>query len=119
MQNTLLENNQAICMLVEVIAANSQNIKWTISLDGVSVGNEKIRRVSIDKFYELVTNDVFAFKKLCMALPQIIDDVVSDLKLEEKSNTVLAELQAIDKNLMKSLYLLSFKKYQGFHDFNI
>ncbi|MBV5310072.1 Eco47II family restriction endonuclease [Chromatium okenii] len=119
MQNTLLENNTATCMLVEVIASNSQNIKWVVSLDGKKVGNERIRRVSIDKFYELVTNDGLAFKKLCVALPKIIDDVVASIKLEEKSNTVLAELKAIDKNLLKSIYLLSFKKYEGFYDFNI
>jgi len=65
MQHTLLTMPNATCMLVEVIARNSQNTIWNISLDGVAVSNEKIRRVSIDKFYELVTGKKTAFKELC------------------------------------------------------
>jgi len=33
MQNTLIKDPQAACMLVEVIASNSQNIKWNVSID--------------------------------------------------------------------------------------
>lgn len=118
-QDALLNDKHATCMLVEVIASNSQNVKWTASPDGKRVEHEKIRRVSIDLFYEIVTNDPLAFKKLCMALPQIIEDVVGNIKLSEKLNTVLSELKAIDTNLLKSIYLLSFRKYEGFHDFYI
>jgi hypothetical protein len=119
MQDTLLNDQDATCMLVEVIASNSQNMVWTSSLDGRRVAHENIRRVSIDKFYEIVTSDPLAFKKLCMALPKVIEDVVTSIKLAEASNTVMTELKAIDKNLLKSIYLLSFRKYEGFHDFNI
>lgn len=127
MQNTVLNNPKATCMLVEVIASNSQNITWVVRLDGERCSHENIRRVSIDKFYALVTKDKFAFKKLCTALPKIIDDVVNSIKSEQKANgderqtynTVVEELKKIDSNLLKSIYLLSFQKYEGFHDFNI
>lgn len=119
MQDTLIKDPNATCMLVEVIASNSQNIQWTVSIDKNKVSHEKIRRVSIDKFYEIVTDDKLAFKKLCTALPRIIEDVVSNVKLSEKSNTVVNELKEIDNNLLKSIYLLSFRKYAGFHDFDI
>jgi hypothetical protein len=42
-----------------------------------------------------------------------------NLTLEAASNTVLEELQAIDRNILKSLYLLSFKKYEGFDEFSL
>jgi hypothetical protein len=119
MQHTLLQDAKATCMLVEVIAANSQNIPWRASLDKQSVVDERIRRVSIDKFYEMVTGDKCAFKKLCTILPRIIEDVVQESTLAERTNTVIDELQAIDENLLKSIYLLSFKKYEGFHDFTL
>lgn len=119
MQNTLLNNPDATCMLVEVIARNSQNITWNVSLDGNPVSNERIRRVSIDKFYELVTRKKTAFKELCEQLPKVIEDVVNDIPLEDESNTVFTELEEISTNLLKSLYLLSFKKYEGFGDFNV
>ncbi len=119
MQNTLLSKPGATCLLVEVIAPKSQNIPWQISLDGVSMVNEKIRRVSIDKFYELVTGNRLAFKQLCEALPNVIDDVVKNNDFSAGSNSVVKELKKIDPNLLKSLYLLSFKQYEGFEDFNV
>ena len=119
MQNTLLNNPEATCMLVEVVAKKSQNIVWNISLDGNSVSNLKIRRVSIDKFYELVTGEKTAFKQLCEILPSVIDDIISKTELDEKHNTVISELLEISPNLLKSIYLLSFRKYQGFDQFNV
>lgn len=119
MQDTLIKDPSANCMLVEVIASNSQNIEWSVSIDKNKVSHKQIRRVSIDKFYEIVTGDRFAFKKLCTVLPRIIEDVVSSVKLAEKSNTVVKELKEIDENLLKSIYLLSFRKYEGFHEFDI
>jgi len=119
MQNTLLNNPEATCMLVEVVAKKSQNIVWNISLDGNAVSNLKIRRVSIDKFYELVTGEKTAFKQLCEILPSVIDDIISRTELNEKQNTVISELLEISPNLLKSIYLLSFRKYQGFDQFNV
>jgi hypothetical protein len=106
-------------MLVEVIAKRSQNIIWKVSLGGETVSNERIRRVSIDKFYELVTGCRVAFKKLCEKLPLIIQDIVDSSDVEAESNSVFKELNDIDPNLLKSIYLLSFKKYEGFNDFNV
>lgn len=119
MQNTLLTDPQATCLLVEVIATNSQNIMWKTSLDGQSVSNERIRRVSIDKFYEMATDDHLAFKNLCEKLPIIVEDVVEETEFNASTNTVIHELRRIDPNLMKSIYLLSFRKYDGFATFTI
>jgi hypothetical protein len=114
-----LQNPQAQCLLVEVIAGASQNMSWAVRLDGRSICNENIRRVSIDKFYEIVTGNPFAFRQLCAVLPKVIADVVDDLAQNVAiQNTVYQELQAISPNLLKSVYLLSFKKYQGFNEFN-
>ncbi len=119
MQNTLLKNPNAKCLLVEVIARKSQNVIWSISLDGNSVSNEKIRRVSIDQFYKCVTGKKTAFKELCEQLPKVIEDIVHDIKLDAQANTVFTELEQLSPNLLKSLYLLSFEKYEGFGDFNV
>jgi hypothetical protein len=119
MQNTLLNNSNATCMLVEAIAKNSQNVVWNVSLDGNSVANDKIRRVSIDKFYELVTGDPQSFRRLCEKLPIAIDDVMSATQLDGEVNTVVAELKQISPNILKSLYLLSFRKYEGFDEFHL
>lgn len=119
MQNTILKNPNATCMLAEVIAKKSQNIVWKTRLDGQEVSNDKIRRVSIDKLYELVTGDKFAFKKLCEKLPNIISDALSTQNSSIIENTVFKELEELSPNLLKSIYLLSFAKYEGFDNLEI
>ncbi len=119
MQGVLLKDAQNRCFLVEVIAKKSQNIPWKISLDGTPHEHEYIRRVSIDKFYEIVTGERDSFKKLCEALPKVLDDVIASGSKETLENSVFEELSKLSPNLLKSLYLLSFSKYDGFEDFEI
>lgn len=117
-QNTIINDKDAKCLLVEIIAKHSQNIPWVVTLDNVKqVSNESIRRVSIDKFYEIVTGDKLAFQKLCLILPTVIKDVVNDIKTRNKKNTVFTELDTLSSDLLTSIYLLSFKKYEGFNNF--
>ncbi len=114
MQAQILQDDAAKCMLVEVIAKKSQNEKWSVMVDGKSFSHERIRRVSIDKFYELVFGDAEAFAKLCRALPDILDDVITETQRGYIQNTVYSELNALSTDIMKSLYLLAFKSYDGF-----
>lgn len=119
MQNTVLRNPQAQCFLVEVIAKKSQNIPWAISLDGHNLSDPKIRRLSIDRFYELVTGDPLAFRQLCEVLPCVIEDVIHSIAIDGLiKNTVMNELNALENNdLLKAIYLTSFSRYQGFSQF--
>jgi hypothetical protein len=117
MQNRIGQDSDATCMLVEVIAKKSQDVKWIVSLDGESVSNDKIRRVSIDKFYQIVTGESDAFKKICKILPVVIVDVISSRESDVYKNTVFEELGSLSPDLLRSLYLLSFKKYEGFGEF--
>lgn len=115
MLNKVANDTEAICYLVEVIAKNSQNIVWKVSLDNQRVENERIRRVSIDKFYEIVTGDSEAFYKLCMVIPEIIDEIISEhIELQVSEDTVIIELQEKNPDLLKALYLLAFEEYEGF-----
>ena len=117
MQNKINQDPKATCMLIEVIAKKSQDVKWVISLDGSSVSDDRIRRVSIDKFYQIVTGKTDAFKKICEVLPIVIVDVISSRESDVYKNTVFDELKELAPNLLRSLYLLSFKKYEGFDKF--
>lgn len=125
MQSQLLDDDDCACFLVEAIAKKSQNIKWSITVDGKSVSHKKIRRVSLDQFYALVTGQEDAFYKMCMVLPKVIEKVVNeggeDVKVPHDS--VMSELRRIakemntdDENLAMALavYLLGFSTYNGF-----
>ncbi|MGF1772116.1 Eco47II family restriction endonuclease [Vibrio wakamikoensis] len=118
MQNKIVRDDKAVCYLVEVIAKNSQDIPWAISLDGEKISHKNIRRVSMDKFYEIATGDAHAFKKLCQVLPRVIDDVVAEAKLGKIENTVFTELENISDDVLKSIYLLPFEQYEGFEELN-
>jgi hypothetical protein len=125
MQNQLLNDDDCACFLVEVIAQHSQNIKWETTVDKKRVGHKLIRRVSIDKFYALVTGQEDAFYKLCMVLPETIQKVVdeTDNSVVPK-DTVIDELKTIAQNQnVKSdnlafaiaVYMLGFGSYIGFN----
>ena len=121
----VMDDDDCACFLVEAIAKKSQNIKWSTTVDGKSVSHKKIRRVSLDQFYALVTGQEDAFYKMCMVLPKVIEKVVNeggeDVKVPHDS--VMSELRRIakemntdDENLAMALavYLLGFSTYNGF-----
>ena len=117
MQKKLQDSNNKndLCYFVEVIAKRSQNIEWRISIDNIQTTNERIRRVSIDQFYKEVTGDRYAFKKICDILPELIDEILKEHpKLFSNNDTIYSELTKLDKNIIKALYLLAFKTYEGF-----
>jgi len=117
MQNQLLKDGESTCMLVEAIAKTSQNIPWVAKLNGVQYSHPRIRRVSMDKFYEVVFGEKDAFYKLCCALPDILDDVIAETHCGTIKNTVYTELKRLSPETLKSLYLLAFRSYEGFSKF--
>ena len=115
MLNKIAKDRTAECFLVEAIAKTSQNIIWKVSVDKEKMENEKIRRVSLDKFYEIVTGDKEAFYKICMELPKLIDEIIEENReLQVGIDTVIDELREQNPDLLKALYLLAFKEYAGF-----
>ncbi|MEG1008420.1 MAG: Eco47II family restriction endonuclease [Clostridia bacterium] len=119
MQNKILKEENCECYLVEVIATGSQNKIWNVTLDGEKFSNKRIRRVSIDKFYEEVTGNKKAFYLVCRELSNIIDEIISENKdkYTVKEDTVIKEIKLHNSDLLKSLYLLAFKTYEGFDEF--
>ena len=116
MQHQLLSDDDCACLLVEVIAKKSQNVSWKVSIDGQQQKHKLIRRVSIDKFYKLVTGIDDAFYQMCMYLPSIIDEVICNTNaLKIPKDTVLSELQNKSESSFElALYMLGFETYIGF-----
>ncbi len=123
MQNHLLnakDKERSVCALVEIIAKKSQYIPWVISIDGnKQKANNNLRRISIDKFYEIVTNKKDSFKCLCQQLPITIEKIISSKKhLQAENDTVIEELANINKNTLFALYKIAFSTYEGFDFFS-
>ena len=118
MQAKLLEDDEATCYLVEAISKKSKDDIWKLTVDKKPCSHKRIRRMSMDKFYELVFGDCKAFYKLCIALPNIIEDVVSDNEGLALKNTVYEELTREHADLLTAIYLLAFSTYEGFNELN-
>lgn len=124
MQNQLLNDDDCACFLVEAIAQKSQNIAWNPTVDGRKISHKRIRRVSLDQFYALVTGEKNAFYHMCMVLPEIIEAVVKKSgEVKVPRDTVARELQNIaalteegSENLSMAIavYMLGFSTYYGF-----
>ena len=127
MQNQLLSDDDCACFLVEAIAQKSQNVKWETTVDKNKVSHRRIRRVSLDQFYALVTDDKTAFYKMCMALPGIIEKVVNSGKgIKVPEDTVFEELKNIAGHIGEeseqlamamAVYMLGFCTYNGFRNY--
>lgn len=119
MQGQLLSDDDCACFLVEAIAKKSQNIAWSVSVDGTRQKHRRIRRVSMDEFYKTVTGQADAFYRMCMVLPSVIQDVVATSNsIAIPHDTVLEELQRMADNkggsFALALYMLGFESYIGF-----
>lgn len=124
MQNQLLIDDDCACFLVEAIAQHSQNIKWETSVDKKKISHKLIRRVSLDRFYALVTGQEDAFYQMCMVLPTVIEKLLhSTAQGLTPKDTVLEELKGLsekgawpseDEAMTMAVYLLGFGHYIGF-----
>ena len=66
-------------------------------------------------FYKLVTGIDDAFYQICIQLPLTIKKLInSDDVKTVKKDTVIEELRLKNPDMLKSLYLLAFKQYEGF-----
>jgi hypothetical protein len=125
MQSQLLDDDDCACFLVEAIAKKSQNIKWSTTVDGKTVSHKKIRRVSLDQFYAMVTGQEDAFYQMCLVLPDVIENAIKNGGDEVKVpndivvhqlNTIANEMN-VDSDSVKmamAIYLLGFNTYTGF-----
>ena len=60
-----------------------------------------IRRVSLDKFYELVTGEADAFYQICVVLPEVIDEVIASMGFRREmgcSADFMSMLQGLENN---------------------
>ncbi len=78
----------------------------------------------MDQFYAIVTGDENAFYKMCMALPETINEVVNEEgAVTVPQDTVIQELRKVaelyadkteDLAMAMSIYMLGFNTYLGF-----
>lgn len=125
MQNQLLHDDNCVCFLVEAIAVRSQNIIWQTTIDGARVSHNRIRRVSIDKFYEIITGQSDAFYQICKVLPEIVKEVINESdEIVVPKDEVYDEIKRIaegfggtseNMGMILAMYMLGFSTYNEFN----
>lgn len=123
MMSELNDDPNCATFLVEAIATTSQNIPWVVEFNGKKCGNPRLRRVSLDQFYAMVTGEEDAFYQLCLILPDIITYVFQNSKdIKSEKDTVFKELrELVDgkeglESMGMALMMLGFGSYYGFKD---
>lgn len=114
------------CYLIEVVAKESQNILWTGTYNGTYYSHPRVRRISIDKFYELATGRPNAFKELCNAIriatPQILSQIKesenqissSSMTTNKAINELTSRAQTFGLSELDTIFRDNFTGYNGF-----
>lgn len=120
------EYPNSTCYLIEVVATQSQNILWTPTCSGRFYSHSRIRRISIDKFYELATGKPNAFKELCdairIATPQIINRIkesenqisATSMTTNKAHKELVSRAQSLGINELDTIFKDNFNGYNGF-----
>lgn len=77
MQNKILLDRETVCYLVEKMAPCEQEILWEIKVDDEYFSHPNIRRISLTKYYFLLTGISNAFNQLNKILPTITHDAIT------------------------------------------
>ena len=120
--NTAEKNPKATCYLIQIIAKKSINDLWEGSFNGKHYSHPRVKKISADRFYELVTGIPDAFYQLCTVLPQATKDYLDSLnnslqrKTESKSvySVLNTKAQQNDKTLIEQIMSDNFETYKGF-----
>lgn len=117
MKRQITADDDCCCMLVQAIATKHQNEKWTYK----DFNNRRVRIVSIDEFYRIVTGDPTAFHKICEILPEYIQKAMGEGdSVKMPRDVVIDQLthnigdKDKDTAIRLALYQMAFKTYAGF-----
>ena len=108
--------------MIQIIATRSINELWKGTFNKTYYEHPRVRKISADKFYELVTGIPDAFYQLCTVLPQATKDYVESLNITTQGKTdssfVFNELnttaQQNNKTLIEQIMTDNFNTYNGF-----
>lgn len=107
------------CYWVQILAKGSFDKQWVASFGGRVYNHERVRKISGDQFYALLSGESDAFFKLYKVLPLAISDY---LKAEHqgavKDNSAFVEIKegarTSERNILDEITYENFKYYLGF-----
>lgn len=116
------KNNTTIGYFVHIIGKSSYDNVWNFTSKNVTYNHPRVRIISGDKFYELLTNKPNAFKELCDALPTATNDYINNLS-PSAGNTgnhngvfqsISQNAHLFGRDILTQIFHENFSKYNGF-----
>lgn len=113
------EHKSATCYWVQVLAKDSFNEHWMGEINGKEYNHSRVRKISGDQFYALLTGEREALYNLYKALPEAIDEFLLRNKIQtDRNHTALSELKRLAKTnsstLRHTIAHQNFNYYAGF-----
>ncbi|MDD4019716.1 MAG: Eco47II family restriction endonuclease, partial [Kiritimatiellae bacterium] len=107
MRGLIEGDSKARCYLVEIVTETSHDVSWMIKNVGLREDRqERLRRISVDRFYELVTGKASAFTDLCLVLGQVIKDTLDEYPKLTEHDLALQKLKTKEKDYFAALLRL-------------
>ena len=112
----------ATCYLVQIIAKNSIDALWEGSFNHKYYSHPRVRIISGDRFYALLTGIPNAFQQLCEAIPRATQDYLNSIANTTAAGTknvsVYSQLSTNAQNngrtLLEQVMADNFSTYTGF-----
>lgn len=116
------KNPNATCYLVQIIAKSSIDELWEGSFNHKYYSHPRVRIISGDRFYALLTGIPDAFKQLCEAIPKATQDYLASIESTSSAGTTkLSVYSQLDtkaqndgKTLVEQIMSDNFSTYNGF-----
>lgn len=109
----------ATCYWVQVLSTDSFNEQWFSVINGKEYSHLRVRKISGDKFYELLTGDSDALFKTYKALQIAIPDYLSTINTTSSDdNDILNDISETatiaNRTLLNQISFDNYKYYLGF-----
>mgnify|MGYP001058633198 CR=1 FL=1 len=112
----------ATCYLVQIIAKNSIDELWEGSFNHKYYSHPRVRIISGDRFYALLTGISDAFHQLCEAIPRATQNYLNSIATSSATRTanvsVYSQLdinaQRYNRTLLEQIMADNFSTYIGF-----
>ena len=121
LQRLANENETAICYWVQIIAKSSFNEHWEGKFKDRIYNHPRVRKISGDKFYELLTGVSDAFKQVVDAIPKVISaieqkgSIIKNLESQVTAiQTITEKANASNRSLLEQLAVDNLSNYIGF-----
>ncbi|RVU01266.1 Eco47II family restriction endonuclease [Mucilaginibacter limnophilus] len=112
----------ATCYWVQILAKGSFDRPWEAYLNGTHYSHPRVRKISGDRFYALLSGVPDALFQLYRILPTAIDDYLRSLEqadvVQEHSalSEIIASSEAGVRSILDQIALDNYRYYRGFDE---